>query len=62
MSGGGIKVAEKIIKMTVRLPKEVDDNLNLQSAKEMISKNALVVRACKQLIDDIRKQNRGRFL
>ena len=54
-------MAEKIIKMTVRLPKEVDDNLNLQSAKEMISKNALVVRACKQLIDDIRKQNKGRF-
>lgn len=46
-------MANKIIKMTARIPIGIDEKLSEQSSKEMISKNALIVRACKMFVESL---------
>ena len=44
-------MANEIVKLTVRIPQEIDKKLKEESEKEMISKNALIIRACRKLIE-----------
>lgn len=39
-------MANKIIKMTIRIPEEIDRKLREESKKEHVSKNTLIIQAC----------------
>ncbi|EGY78674.1 toxin-antitoxin system HicB family antitoxin [Peptoniphilus indolicus] len=39
-------MADKIVKFTLRLPTWIDEKISEKANEEMISKNALIVRAC----------------
>ncbi len=41
----------EMIRFTLRLPKELDERLMLQAKDEAISKNAVIIRACKKLVN-----------
>lgn len=44
-------MAERTIKLTIRIPEKIDSRLKLKASSEMISKNALIIRACRKLIE-----------
>lgn len=44
-----------IVKTSIRIPEQIDAVLEKISKDEMISKNALIVRACRELIECLNK-------
>lgn len=43
------------IRLTIRIPEELNKRLEEQAKKELISKNALIIRACKNLVELIKQ-------
>lgn len=55
-------MTEEINKMTLRLPIDLNKAFEERAKAEMISKNALIVRACRELLRQLEHKKKGECL